>query len=825
MKTRVLELLKEPKNIQKEDLQILKDQIQEFPYLQNVRALHLYGVHLYESENYQKELSKTAAYTTDKKNLYHLINGKLETKQAEVVFPKISPVIESKKPYPAYVPKNGGFPLRRPDEKLEISAEESPYTAVQPLPEVSNQPVEVEGQRNRILFEGEENFLNEENTVKIDLESSKESGNLVTEKLNTGSENKTDSVGIGSEIKSEVSKPENRIEDLNSEINESESEKISGKTETVAVESEMQNQEIPVSETEKGDTQTEKINFNQSEIKVSPDENSEHAEEVIAHDKAVSFQEITPLETEIKEETEEEETVSQDEVETPKDFSSETAISVDQTEEFAAESEMKNKDKPAFESEKDEVEETEINFNQSEIRVSPNQNLEEAVEAIAEDKTISFQEIAPLETEIKEETKDEDTVAKNEVQNQTDFSSETIISEDKIESEDEKQKVEDDSQLSFHGTESFLPEVKIESKTPVQQEIPVQNSPSKNKYEEEMRRLIEQVELKMKEAKKDSAGNEKTTEKEQENAGSEISFAETQSFEVETQSPEVVENEEKTEVKNEVSSADDAEISSQTETDSQLAENEAETAPSTSWKPMSFETNVLDYSIGKKVGVTEQKPTEKAEPEIKEQAVEAAVIEETVAEEENESETETKETSKSIEEDLEEEEKNAPAFNVSFFGNDISSFIKSNQKIEEETQPEIKAEAPAQTKIKPDQRQIPSILDSNVPVFINTWQSWLKIDRSAEVEKEKVEIKEKAIEAFIENNPKISQLKDESSFVIKERNDDISHLMTETLAKLYTEQKLYSKAIQAYQILIGKHPEKKSYFEERIQEVKDIRGR
>jgi hypothetical protein len=36
-------------------------------------------------------------------------------------------------------------------------------------------------------------------------------------------------------------------------------------------------------------------------------------------------------------------------------------------------------------------------------------------------------------------------------------------------------------------------------------------------------------------------------------------------------------------------------------------------------------------------------------------------------------------------------------------------------------------------------------------------------------------IKEKAIETFIENNPKISQLKEESSYVVKEKNDDISH--------------------------------------------------
>ena len=33
------------------------------------------------------------------------------------------------------------------------------------------------------------------------------------------------------------------------------------------------------------------------------------------------------------------------------------------------------------------------------------------------------------------------------------------------------------------------------------------------------------------------------------------------------------------------------------------------------------------------------------------------------------------------------------------------------------------------------------------------------------------------------------------------------------------------EAIQAYKVLIGKHPDKKAYFEEKIQEVKDLRGR
>ena len=78
-----------------------------------------------------------------------------------------------------------------------------------------------------------------------------------------------------------------------------------------------------------------------------------------------------------------------------------------------------------------------------------------------------------------------------------------------------------------------------------------------------------------------------------------------------------------------------------------------------------------------------------------------------------------------------------------------------------------------------------------------------------------------AIETFIEANPKISKLKEESDFVVKDRSENISHLMTETLANLYVDQKLYTKALNAFDVLIEKHPEKKEHFEERIQQIKD----
>lgn len=47
-------------------------------------------------------------------------------------------------------------------------------------------------------------------------------------------------------------------------------------------------------------------------------------------------------------------------------------------------------------------------------------------------------------------------------------------------------------------------------------------------------------------------------------------------------------------------------------------------------------------------------------------------------------------------------------------------------------------------------------------------------------------------------------------------------LMTETLARVYAQQKNYQKAIQAYKILILKYPEKSSFFADQIQELKRL---
>ncbi|MGB5436341.1 MAG: hypothetical protein WBM98_10670 [Maribacter sp.] len=80
------------------------------------------------------------------------------------------------------------------------------------------------------------------------------------------------------------------------------------------------------------------------------------------------------------------------------------------------------------------------------------------------------------------------------------------------------------------------------------------------------------------------------------------------------------------------------------------------------------------------------------------------------------------------------------------------------------------------------------------------------------------------IDRFIENNPKIGPTpKTNKKINIKESLKlDKNELMTETLAKVYLEQKKYKKAIQAYKILSLKYPEKSGFFADRIKAVEKI---
>ncbi|BEV05339.1 hypothetical protein [Chryseobacterium gambrini] len=776
MNHRVLELLKTPKNIQSEDLHLLKEEINSFPYIQNIRALYLYGVHLYDKDNYQKVLSTTAAYTTDKKILYQLINGKIqqkpkpETKQ-ETVRGKNIP---SENPLKIlYQAKAGGFPLKREENPIIepqpeiveepvaeiVKPEEEPRILPAPREEIKH--LYVNGERNRILFEGEENFLEDDTFETIDLESTLESGSIVTQKAEKKEESASEekpTENIPAVKENEEFIPETTVEEEN--VNsEAEQEEISDNSESES-------------------SKEEAVSEIQEEENKSTEEQSDHIS-----DKAEN-EELKPTE-EISE------------------FTPETIV----------EDENLN-----AETEKEEVEDlSELSFHETEaflpeVQVSANESVEEPKNESSQSENseiISSEESA-------------------------EFTPETIIDEDEISSEKEEKVVQNDVELSFHGTESFLPEVKIQANT--EEKITEAPQLNLNKHEDEMRRLIEEVEKKMKEK---AAAEEHKKEEEPENIGHDISFAETQSFEVkpiETQSKEETAKENPAaENSSEQTEKPKAEVSEEKE---EVPAREEETEVQSAWKPMSFDSNLPDSLISKSPEVSQPKTEElKADEaaeihqsEIAEQKQTAEAETESDSDEESivseiSEETTEQNTDEDAYENSEGNKEEVPVMNVSFFGSGWTIPQPEKEKMTEEPKQESKEEKTVEIPVeKPAKTTKPNVFDSNVPGFINTWQSWLKIDRTEEKPKEeKPDLKTKVIETFIENNPRISQLKEESTFVVKEKGDDISHLMTETLANLYFEQKLYTKAIKAFEILIKKTPEKKKYYEGKIQEIKDFR--
>jgi hypothetical protein len=121
----------------------------------------------------------------------------------------------------------------------------------------------------------------------------------------------------------------------------------------------------------------------------------------------------------------------------------------------------------------------------------------------------------------------------------------------------------------------------------------------------------------------------------------------------------------------------------------------------------------------------------------------------------------------------------------------------------------------------------------------HSFAEWLKITsfkpivRSYEEQQPQIEIKDKSpiqnkldiIDKFISDNPKIKPVAhyQPKPKLINNDKDISDSLMTETLARIYLEQKNYNKAIQSYKILSLKYPEKSSFFADQIKLVQELK--
>jgi tetratricopeptide (TPR) repeat protein len=82
------------------------------------------------------------------------------------------------------------------------------------------------------------------------------------------------------------------------------------------------------------------------------------------------------------------------------------------------------------------------------------------------------------------------------------------------------------------------------------------------------------------------------------------------------------------------------------------------------------------------------------------------------------------------------------------------------------------------------------------------------------------------IDKFLEAQPKMPQIKDVESASPAERKttqEDVNEdFVTETLASIYAQQGYYKKAVQIFEKLSLKYPEKSTYFAAQIEKVKHL---
>lgn len=114
----------------------------------------------------------------------------------------------------------------------------------------------------------------------------------------------------------------------------------------------------------------------------------------------------------------------------------------------------------------------------------------------------------------------------------------------------------------------------------------------------------------------------------------------------------------------------------------------------------------------------------------------------------------------------------------------------------------------------------------------HSFSEWLKLasakpvnrrQETSEEEDEPRSRKFELIEEFIAKSPKITPSKSAKKINLAEEHlTSPEALMTETLARVYLEQKNYKKAIQAYKILILKNPEKSGFFADQIRAIEKL---
>ena len=176
-------------------------------------------------------------------------------------------------------------------------------------------------------------------------------------------------------------------------------------------------------------------------------------------------------------------------------------------------------------------------------------------------------------------------------------------------------------------------------------------------------------------------------------------------------------------------------------------------------------------------------------------------------------------TNKAVDKDIPKAEANEETETIKPIKEENSTPVQAEETLPLEKNQKEKIKDKPVKKTKPKKKEMPMAM---------TYTDWVIYSSKGKItpkeKKKSLDEKIALIDTFLENRPKIPPVRQDQPKVDLSANNEFNkeELMTETLAKVYLQQKKFKKALYAYQILSLKYPEKNSFFADQIKNIKQL---